>query len=292
MTKLKTTSIVLGLMATMVSGLDSCKKNNFSVDVAPLAAPDAVAFVPQTAVFTYTYFVKNTNNPFIVPVGFTNVSSTDRIVNLTYASNRAVVGTQFTAPTSIVIKGGTSIDSITFKGMFSGYPAGRKDTVKIKFVGISTVYAKDSFQLIISGYCDVIAANLVGDYASSTDTYNGAASTKPNYKANVSAWTPISATSASVIIQNIGATPDNGWGPFGPSDPVTTPGLTATLDWTNPANFSVTIPTQNYFNDGSGMSTITGSGSFSSCDNTLTVTCKVKYAGNGTTYTHVSYLRR
>ncbi|MEO7310380.1 MAG: hypothetical protein ABIX01_08290 [Chitinophagaceae bacterium] len=278
--------------AVLVAGaFSSCKKNNVSVDVDPLVAPDAAEFIPQTNLYTYTYFIKSTENPFIIPIGITNVSQADRSIGLTYTSRNAVSGTQYTAPTAVTIKAGKAVDSIVFQGKFAGYPSGRKDTVKVKFVG-PTVAGRDSFQLIIQGYCDVIAANLSGSYPKSTDTYGGSASTRPNYNATVSNWVSTGATSASIIIKNMGATSDNGWGPFGATDPAVSPGLTATLDWSNPANFSVTVPLQNYFDDGSGMSTITATGVFSACDNTFTVTCKVKYAGNGSTYTHISYLRR
>lgn len=289
--------MALAVLASIA--LNSCKKNNLSVDVSALKAPDAVAFVPATGVTTVSYFVKSTSDPYIIPVGITNVSNVDRTVQLVYSSYKAVAGTQYNAPTSVTFKAGAATDSITFKGLFAGYAGGRKDTVKIKFSGMNTVLGKDSFQLIIQAYCDVISANLIGNYANSTDKFtSGTATTKPNYTAIVSAWTPISSTSASIKLQNIGATPDVGWGyasangGFSSTDPVITPGLSATLDWTNPANFTVTVPLQNYFNDGTGMSTITATGSFSSCDNTLTLTCKVKYAGDGNTYTHVTYLRR
>ena len=280
------------LSSLAATSFNSCTKNNLTVDVSPVVAPDAVAFIPTTAVNRVSYYVKSTNDPFMIPVGITNVSSVDRTFNLTYTSNKAAAGTQYNAPATVTIKAGAAVDSILFKGLFSGYPTGRKDTVKVKFSGVNTVNLKDSFELIMQGYCDVIATNLTGNYASSTDTYGGSASGKPNYVANISSWTPLSATSSTIIIKNMGATPDNGWGPFSPTDGSLNPGILATLDWSNPANFSVTIAKQNYFNDGSGNSTITATGSFSSCDNTFTITCKVTYAGNGVTYTHISYLRR
>ena len=181
------------------------------------------------------------------------------------------------------------------KGLFAGYPSSsRIDTLYIKICGgdIPTSTYWNNYRLILRKYCDVVATNLTGSYANSTDTYGGSASTKPNYTATISNWTATSATTATVIINNLGATSDNGWGPFGSTDAAVNPGLSATLDWTDPANFKVTIPTQNYFNDGSGNSTINATGTFSSCDQTFTITEKVKYAGNGSTYTTVSYLRR
>jgi hypothetical protein len=290
MKKIFFNKIIFALSAIIVL-ISGCSKNNLSVDVAALSAPTAAQFIPPTGVNQVSYYVKSTNAPYMIPVGLTNIASTDRQIQLTYTSLRATAGVQYNAPASITIKAGASNDSIAFGGLFSGYPTGRKDTVKVKFSGINTVLNKDSFVLIIQGYCDVIAANLTGNYLNSTDTYNGAASSKPNYVANISSWTSTGATSASIVIKNLGATSDNGWGPFAPTDQAAI-GLNATLDWSNPASFTVTIPTQNYFNDGTGNSTINATGTFSSCDQTFTITCKVKYAGNGVTYTHVSYLRR
>lgn len=284
----------------LATGINSCSKNNLSVDVAPLRAPDAAAFITQTAfVNPNTYYVKSDGTPYKIAVGLTNVSTQDRAVQFTVTSSTAVAGAQYTAPAPVTIKAGTSLDTFRFTGLFAGYPtSARKDTVKIKFSGINTVSFKDSLVLIMSRYCDVIAANLIGNYTQSTDFYNGNASSKPKYTASISNWVPITATSASITIKNLGATPDNGWGyvtasgGFQASDPVITPGLSATIDWTNPANFSVTIPLQNYFNDGSGISTIKATGTFSACDNTFSIVCTVKYAGNGSSYVHTSVFNR
>lgn len=283
-------------IGAMLIGLNACKKNNLAVD-KKIVPPSVAKFaVKQSSDTTGTYYIASTGATYKIPVGVTTVSDKDRTIQLCYTSRTATAGNQYNAPATFTIPAGKALDTLAIQGMFAGYPtSSRIDTLYIKICGgdvpVSTYW--NNYRLILRKYCDVVAANLVGDYANSTDTYGGSASTKPNYTANISNWTPINATSASIVIKNLGATSDNGWGGnFNPSAPALNPGLSATIDWTDPANFKVTIPTQNYFDDGSGNSTITATGTFSSCDQTFTITEKVKYAGDGNTYTTVSYLRR
>ncbi|MBC7615470.1 MAG: hypothetical protein H7202_05330, partial [Pedobacter sp.] len=82
--------LLLAILAA--TSFNSCTKNNLAVDVSPVVAPDAVAFVPPTAVNRVSYYVKSTNDPFMIPVGITNVSSVDRTFALTYTSNKAIAG--------------------------------------------------------------------------------------------------------------------------------------------------------------------------------------------------------
>lgn len=274
----------------------SCKKNNLVID-KDYTPPATVKFNVRVPADTGNaiYYIKSTNDPFKIPIGVTTVSDHDRTINLCYSSPTAVAGVNYNAPATFVIPAGKALDSLNLSGLFAGYPLSTKvDVLTITICGgdIPVSAYQRTYKVSLRKYCDVIAADMVGSFTRSTDTYNGGASSKPNYIGTVSNWTPINATSATIIMKNLGATSDNGWGPFSPTDPALNPGLTATLDWSNPSNFSVVIPLQNYFNDGSGMSTISGTGTFSSCDQTYTVTAKVKYAGNGSTYTHVSYFRR
>jgi hypothetical protein len=268
----------------------SCKKQE------TLIAPSAAEFTAATN--TATYFIQNTpGSVYKIPIGVTSASKSDRTIKFTVSSpTGAVAGSQYTiGSNSVTIPAGKVVDSIAVNGLFAGYSTvGRRDTLVFTITGGDvppSIYG-NMFKLVMLKSCDVVAANLVGNYANSTDTYNGAASTKPNYTASISNWTVVSATSATVTIKNLGATSDNGWGPFGATDASLNPGLTATLNWADPANMTVTIATQNYFDDGSGNSTITGSGTFSSCDQTFKIVANVKYAGNGNTYTHTSSFKR
>ena len=283
--------LLVGIFSIAIIG---CKKNNLAID-KNLVPPSTAKFNRlSTADTVSTYYIKSTNDPFKLAVGLTTVATVDRTIQFTYTSRTAKAGTQYNAPATLVIPAGKALDSLTISGLYSGYPTSSViDTVDVYITGgdVAVSPYNSHQRIILRKYCNVISTDLVGTYANSTDTYNGKASSKPNYVATVSNWTPVTATSANVTLQNIGATSDNGWGPFSSSDPVITPGLSATLDWTNPANFSVTVPLQNYFNDGSGISTIKATGSFSSCDNTFTIVCTVKYT-NGNSYVHTSLLRK
>lgn len=281
---IKTSSkIILACLILVVA----CKKQK-------IVTPPPMAKFNQTS---GSYFVVNSpTSSFKIPIGVTTASNVDRTINYTITSpSGAASGAQYAAlPGTLKIPAGKVVDSIEIKGLFAGFPGTRKDTLVLTITGgdVPAASFNSSYTLIMQKFCDVVAANLTGDYTRSTDTYGGAASTKPNYTANVSAWTPVTATSATVIIKNMGATSDNGWGPFAPTDGALNPGIKATLDWSDPANLTVTIASQNYFNDGSGNSTVTGTGTFSSCDQSFKISFTVKYAGNGNNYTTVAFLKR
>lgn len=269
--------------------ITSCKKQT------TLIAPSVAEFTAPAS--TATYFISTTPAAYKIPIGVTSAANENRTINFTVSSpTGAAAGTQYTlSSSSVTIPAGKVVDSISVNGLFGGYTTpGRRDTLVFTITGgdVAPSTYGNVFKLVMLKSCDVVAANLIGNYANSTDTYNGAASAKPNYTATVSNWTSVSATSATVIIKNLGATSDNGWGPFSSTDASLNPGLTATLNWADPANMTVTIPLQNYFDDGSGNSTINAAGTFSSCDQTFRIVANVKYAGNGNTYTHTSIFKR
>jgi len=257
-------------------GLSSCKKN--TAVVPPTFT--AVSFVNSPGVGSY--FVRSNNAPFLIPIGITTVSSSDRTIPVTITSKTAVAGTQYsTAPTSVTIKAGAYQDTIRFSGLFSGYPSTRKaDTITVKLGGgYAFVNGQDTYQFTTQGYCDVVQANLIGAYTRTLDYYpatNGAPSAS-TYTCTIANWTPLTATTATVLLQNFNSTLDNGFGPFAPTDPGTT-GLTATLNWTNPSSFTITIASQNFVAHlyTYGQSTISGSGTWSSCDQKFTITATVK----------------
>lgn len=243
-----------------------------------------------------TYYITNDpNTVFKIPVGTSNVSQTNRTINVSVSSpTGAASGSQYTlASSNVTIPAGKAVDTLSVKGLFAGYTSTRVDTLVFTLSGGDLPAGSSNiYRLVLRKACDVVGANLVGNYTRSTDTYNGAPSTSPNYTAVISNFTPVNATSATVIIKNLGATSDNGWGPFAATDPVIATGITATLNYADPGKLTVTIANQNYFGTTSSMSTITGTGTFSACDNTFAITCNVRYAVNGNTYTHVSLLNK
>jgi len=269
-------STVLGaaLLSTM---LNSCSRSKINDPIGPV--PTIVEFVPtSTGTYTAGYFIKTNNAPYALAIGYSTKSDVDRTIGISVTSKTAVVGTQYTTPpTSVTIKAGSAQDSIRIGGLFAGFPLGRKDTIVIKMTntnGVATPDGNTTFKIVAQQYCDVIAANLVGNYVNSHDYYPSvvsAANDQGQYTAVLSAWTPTagSSTKASVNMKNIGG---SYFGPFLPTDAVVTTGITAALDWTDPANFTLAIAKQSYCVIGSyGASTVTGTGSWSSCDKSFTM---------------------
>ncbi len=246
----------------------SCKKNNVVLDM-DVTAPAYVKFNTIAAADSIgTYYIKSTNTPYVLPIGITNVSKVDRNIQFTYSSTAAVVGTQFNAPTSLVIKAGTAVDQLTISGLFSGYPLStRKDTVKITISGgdVPASSYKGVYRLILRKYCDVSLADLYGNYTA-TDYYA--------YPMTVKAGSAVStgATTGSVQVTNL-------WD-YGV---VTT--TTINLDWTDPANFKVTIPDQVYVaGDGLWIKNSATTGAFSSCDQTFTLNYTLYFKATGANY--------
>ncbi len=162
--------LVAGLILISVV---SCKKNNVVVDQDPIIPMEAARFlmVPTASNNYYNYNILEVPSPgstFKIPVGVTTVSNVDRKVQFTYTSNRAVAGTQYTAPTELTIKAGQTIDTLTVQGLFSGYPTGRIDTLKIKITSGAGFINKNSYQdslmLIMKKTCPVVVADFAGDF--------------------------------------------------------------------------------------------------------------------------------
>lgn len=265
-------NIIMVLAILLTTAFSSCKKNNAAVDVS-ITVPDAAEFIPQNSVNRVSYYVNSAGTPYKVPVGITNVSTIDRTIGFTYTSRTALPGVQYSAPASIVIKAGTAIDFLPFTGLFSGFPAGRKDTVKVKFSGINGIAFKDSFELILQKYCDVVLTSLAGNYPNSKE-YTSASATALNYGpylTTIPTATLVStgATTATGRITNLF---DDGWLP-----------ITANFDWTDPANFKVTIVSQSVGKSYGGQpafvkTSATPASTFSSCDNTITLRLDVTNA--------------
>lgn len=259
---MKKYSFLLTLLSiAVIAGLSSCKKNNLAVDVDTLEVPSRSQFALYDAVpFAKALYVQQTA-PFdriAIPVGITTVSNADRTIQFTYSSvTGAQNGVHFTAPASVTIPAGKVLDTLRLIGNFNNIPAGVAHPVKIKITGgdVPSFTGKDSITITLRRYCEVILANLSGDY---NNTFEG--SYGP-YTASVTNLTATSATTATATITNIY---DSG------IDAV------ATFDWSDPANFKVTIASQpTPYTSGGLPLFVRGSGTtastFSSCDNTITL---------------------
>lgn len=206
----------------LVAGITSCKKNNAVVD-KDIAPPTAAEFLAYNNA-PFVYYITSTNDPLKIPVGFTTVSGEQRTMQFTYTSKTAAQGVQYNAPASMTFAPNKVVDSLTFTGLFSGYPLStRVDTVIIRQTGQPAKnIARDSVIVILRKYCNVILTDLAGDY---TKTYEG---TYGPYTSNVSnvVMVPGSTTKATAKVSNIY---DSGIE------------ATVTFDWTNKSSFNVTL---------------------------------------------------
>jgi hypothetical protein len=260
--------------------LFACNKHNeYSI-----ITPPAQASFANTS--SGTYYIKNDpNSIFKIPVGTTTLSSIGRNIAISVASpTGAASGTQYTLPAnSVTIPAGKALDSFAVKGLFSGFTGTRVDTLVLTISGgdVPVSSYNSTYKLVMRKYCDVVSSNLTGDYTNTLDYYPASLTTgspsASKYTATISNWTAVTATTATVKILNLGLSPDNGFGPFAATDPAAT-GLTATVDWTDPANFKLTLSSQPYMASlySYGAATISGSGVWSACDQTFTITYTVK----------------
>lgn len=214
------------------------------------------------------YFVTNSpSSVFKIPVGITNTANTDRTIQLTITSpTGAVAGTQYTAPTTVVIPAGKALDSLEVKGLFAGYPTGRKDTLRIHITGgdVPVNVYNNTYNLVLQKYCDVTLDGLAGNYNDTRETNSAGGNPYGPYTVVIKDLQLLTATTAKGLLENL-------W-----DDDLDD--LEIYFDWADPANFSVSIPLQYTGQDydvGQPLMVRTAPGqpnSFSSCDQTISLT--------------------
>jgi hypothetical protein len=255
----------------------ACKKTEIAVP------PTLAQFLAPTS--TASYFVANTpNSVYKIPVGFTNVSNVERTINYTVSSpTGAAVGTQYNIQSSGTIKipAGQTVDSIQVRGLFSGYPGNRRDTLVFKLTGGDGEPASwnNTFRLVMQRYCDVNLQSFTGVYqAQNYNSTTGAVSGNP-YTVTMTPGTT-TGTSGKVTVTGL----------LGIANPVE-----LTLNWGNPANFTVSIVDQNWFVDAThGQARVRSVGStntFSSCDNSFSLRYE-PYVAAGSYGTYVTVLTK
>lgn len=261
----KNKSLLAVLSAAIL--LVSCDKTKPYDTITP---PAQAHFLNATS---GSYYVKNDpNSVFKIPVGTTLNSASNRTVTVTVASpTNAVAGTQYTLPsTSVVIPAGKVVDSLSVKGIFAGYPGQRVDTL-VFTINNGDVPASDynkTYKLVLRKYCDVLPASFTGNY---TQSYDIDPTVYGPYTSNIVSVTPLTATTASMVIANFS---------FEEITPYPINNITVNLDWTDPANFKTSIPSQiisssNFYGYGALTIAPNGTGTFSSCDNTFTFNYKL-----------------
>ncbi|MGN6420942.1 MAG: hypothetical protein ACTHMC_25750 [Pseudobacter sp.] len=214
---------------------------------------------------TGLYFI--TDDPkteFKVPVGVSAVATKDRKIQFTVTSpTGAAEGAQYTLGTNTVtIPAGTASADVLLKGIFAGYPTGRRDTLVFKITGgdIPSIVSSNTYNVVLQKYCNVHIADFDGAYLCQ-DYYNNAPDGDP-YEVEL---TPgdVSGTTGKVSVLGL-------WGSAVP--------FNVSLDWTNPANFTTNIAVQPFLvHPTYGQSTIrpNSTGTFSSCDNTFRIQYEV-----------------
>ena len=266
---IKNTFLII-VAAGLMLGISSCKKGDH---LDKIVTPPAFAKFGTAAISQY-FVTNSSSSTFKIPVGFTVKSEAARTINFTYISSTgAAQGVQYTAPTSIIIPAGGIADSLTIKGIFSGYPTGRKDTLRVKISGVDTAFY-NTYTLVMQKYCDVVLTALTGNY-NNTDEYtsSGSHSWGP-YTTALKGVQTLTATTGKGLIENLY---DAGWAD-----------IEATFDWTDPANFKVVIAKQNTgtLDDGGfPLFVRTTSGkinTFSSCDQTFSLSVDLLGGANGT----------
>lgn len=209
-----------------------------------------------------SYFITNSpNSVYKIPVGITAIPNADRKLTFTVSSpSGAASGQQYNlGSTTITIPAGKTVDSISVKGLFGGYASGRKDTLIFKLTGgdVNAMSGSNQFTLYMQKYCPVDLTQFAGVY-NIQDYYAGAPDGGP-YTVTITPGTA-NGTTGYILISGI-------WG-------FDSPPVRVNLDWTNPANFTTSIPTAPWFvHPTYGQATIrpNGTGTFSSCDNKFTL---------------------
>ena len=243
--------------------LASCRKD---INEDSLTPPAFSEF--GTSNLTGKYFVTNSSSSvFKIPIGITSVASTDRTVQLTLSSpTGAAEGLQYEAASSVVIPAGKAVDSLEVRGLFAGYPVGRKDTLRIKITGgdVPANTYNNTYNLIMQKYCEVVLSELEGDYNNTRETNSSGGTPYGPYTTVVKNLQQLTPTTAKGWIANI-------WD-SGLND------LEVFLDWTDPANFTVTLPQQYSgvdYDAGQPLDIRTSPGqvsTFSSCDQSISLT--------------------
>ncbi len=240
------------------------------------------------------YLISNdTNSVFEIPIGLTAVCEKPMTIIFSVTSSSDVAqGKQYNlSATSITIPANTLIDSIPLKGVFSGYTSDRKDTLLFTITGGDLEGRKDytTYTVVLQQYCPSNIYDLIGDYTTCTDKNN---QTSPAYTISIDSILPTGATSATLYLHNVAA---GSFGPYTLSDPALSPGIAVNFDWTDSSNLSTTIPSQklcdSIFSYGQGTIAGTNTGTYSSCDNSITLNYTVTVA-SGTFGDFVTTLRR
>lgn len=278
---LKRLPAICGFSLLLGVALFSCSK-----DDDKMLDPGQKAFFTPTQ-STASYSIVDANAIYKIPVGLTSPVSSGKTktVNITATSSTgAVEGTQYSYTKTLTFTPDKITDTIVVTGVYAQYLSGRKDVVKFTFADAAdfSPSLNSSFTLNISGPCfegDVVLEDFLGSYPNTNEVF-GTNAYGP-YTTSVSSVTSTGPTTGTIVVANIW---NNGWGP-----------ISFTLDWTDPSARTV-VPIAMSAIGGSDAGDINSSyagttiavkpfagepGTFSWCDQTLTLTMQLGVTGVG-----------
>lgn len=260
--QIKKRSILFVYAALILTGI-SCKKEIEDDKITPPAFSEF-----GTSNLLGRYFITSSpGSSFKIPIGITNVTSENRTIQLTITSpTGAVSGTHYTAPNTIVIPAGKALDSLEVKGIFANYPTGRKDTLRVSITGgdVPVSGYNNIYNILMQKYCDVSLTAMSGAYNNTRETNSTGGSPYGPYTTILKSTVNLTATTGRGMIENL-------WD-SGLDD------IQILFDWTDPTNFSVSIPQQYTGQDydvGQPLDVRTSPGqpnTFSSCDQSISLT--------------------
>jgi len=261
-------SRVLFLLMFFALAFSACKKNNLVIDKNDAIAPPYAKF--ETTDTIVKYFVSPSQDPIKIPVSITQPSSSDKVVNFTYTSNSAVDGQQYTGQSSLTIPAGQLIDSLSMTGIFAAYSGSRVDTVIITIDPSSAVPAcsyKNKIYVIIRKGCPVVTADLLGDYATTTEYSPFYGNYTYSAPTTVSSFQQLTSTTGLMTVDNIW---DYGW--------------TVQFDanWADPTNPTLKARSATGLDGNDGFLyevrafTAGNLGTFSACDQTITLKMQIR----------------
>jgi hypothetical protein len=211
----------------LILAFQSCKKQELTVP------PAQAHFVNRTS---GNYFVTGPAVSYTIPIGVTNVSSSDRTISINVTSpTGAQSGVHYTLDkTSVVIPAGKVLDSIKLQGVYAQYLNARKDSLIFTIKeegGVAASSYNNTFKLFMRGPCAQVEIatdlqSMVGSYPNTIE-YLGAGAPYGPYTTTISNAVLTSPTTANITVTNIF---NDGWTP-----------AVFTLDWSNPANSTLIL---------------------------------------------------
>ena len=155
-------SLTTGLATFLSVAMIGCKKDD-------VKTPDQTVALFGAGGTTATYLVpEDPNSSFKIGLGITKPANADRTITFSVTSpTGAAEGSQYTVSTkSITIPAGKVVDSVSLKGIFGGYPTGRRDTLVFKITGgdVPALIGSDVYKVVLQKFCPLDMSVFAGDF--------------------------------------------------------------------------------------------------------------------------------